>query len=273
MTDHIEALKIILAKDYGVVKFFKTFEYPSYQRDLAEEDLRQALEGVISEEDQLSSKAQQWLLDFDKMIHSLNVKRYWNSIQASEEREITRIMKVIFSEKEEQHVYRVKKNIVAQRDLASDSLRINIQEHLGKRLSSLHTPYSNKKIKSSGQTEIDEDHSIDAVYGNHDIPSRDHTTTETKQEKIIDETSPIDLKSFEEAYSALDPNCMWTLESGRRVEEVIYQYARNLSGESCLHSFIINDADLNAKSLFTNNEWEEITTSEVKIFQNLKLHL
>ncbi|PKK57126.1 hypothetical protein RhiirC2_764088 [Rhizophagus irregularis] len=81
--------------------------------------------------------------------------------------------------------------------------------------------------------------------------------------------SEFDLVKFEEGYSKLDPNCMWTLESGRKVEEVIYEFARNLPGETCLHSFIINDAHADVKSLFSEAEWEEITALDVK--ENPKL--
>jgi len=56
---------------------------------------------------------------------------------------------------------------------------------------------------------------------------------------------------------------MWVLKSGRKVEEVIYKYARELTYESYLHSFIINDIDVPMKSLFYKDEWKEITTSEV----------
>lgn len=55
------------------------------------------------------------------------------------------------------------------------------------------------------------------------------------------------------------------------MEEVIYEFARNLPGESFLHSFIINDADADTKSLFSDVEWKEITSSEVK--ENPKLEL
>ncbi|CAG8552850.1 3318_t:CDS:2 [Acaulospora colombiana] len=95
----------------------------------------------------------------------------------------------------------------------------------------------------------------------HDIPetsSSNYTGTEQETEG----TSPfeVDLVKFDEAYLELDPNRMWTLRSGSKVEEVIYKFARNLPGETCLHSFIINDA----KSLFFDDEWKEITASEVK---------
>ncbi|RIB09720.1 hypothetical protein C2G38_2146412 [Gigaspora rosea] len=56
----------------------------------------------------------------------------------------------------------------------------------------------------------------------------------------------------------MDPRYMWTLTSGRKVEKVIYEFAKNLSRESYLHSFIINDADVETLSLFSLEEWKEI---------------
>ncbi|CAB5329446.1 unnamed protein product [Rhizophagus irregularis] len=67
------------------------------------------------------------------------------------------------------------------------------------------------------------------------------------------------LTNFDLIYHSLDPAKMWTLKSsGRIVEKVIYKYAQNLPYESCLHSFIINDVDKEAESLFQKEEWEEI---------------
>ena len=52
---------------------------------------------------------------------------------------------------------------------------------------------------------------------------------------------------------------MWTLESsGRVVEKVIYEYARKLTHETYLHSFIVNDIDVATESLFSKEEWKEI---------------
>ncbi|CAG8730151.1 1546_t:CDS:2, partial [Ambispora leptoticha] len=45
-----------------------------------------------------------------------------------------------------------------------------------------------------------------------------------------------DLTEFD---SNLDPKKMWRLKSGTVVEKVIYEYARNLTYESCLHSFMM----------------------------------
>src|ERR1044071_358045 len=69
---------------------------------------------------------------------------------------------------------------------------------------------------------------------------------------------------FDNIFHNLDPENMWTLKSGRVVEKVIYEYARNLKYESYMHSFIISDIDEKAKSLFRNEEWEEIFSSNCK---------
>ncbi|CAG8648628.1 10939_t:CDS:2 [Funneliformis caledonium] len=225
--EHIEALKIVWRR---WLNSLKSLNIRLFQRDLAEVNLRQALQSVSSENDKLSSKAQQWLHDFDIMTRSLNVERYWNAVQTNEEREITRTMKAIYSEKEEQHVFRVKSNIVIEHDVASDSLQTNIQERLGKRPSSSHILDSNKKMKSSCKTPT-----IDVVYDDHETSSSDYSFTDAEQEKSTDETVPMNLEKFE-AYLELDSNQMWTLKSGRKVEKVIYEFARNLSRESYLHS-------------------------------------
>ncbi|CAG8544875.1 12210_t:CDS:2 [Funneliformis caledonium] len=69
----------------------------------------------------------------------------------------------------------------------------------------------------------------------------------------------------------MDPTKMWTLESsGRIVEKVIYEYTRTLKHESCLHSFIINDADMKAQSIFRKEEWEEIFSSNLKIVPKIE---
>lgn len=46
----------------------------------------------------------------------------------------------------------------------------------------------------------------------------------------------------------MDLHHMWILKSGRKVEQVIYEFSRNLHHESYLHSFIINYADATTKN-------------------------
>ncbi|CAG8552169.1 12236_t:CDS:2, partial [Acaulospora morrowiae] len=87
--------------------------------------------------------------------------------------------------------------------------------------------------------------------------------------------SPRKRKSLNESQAELDeenmnPTKMWLLESsGRIVEKVIYDYARTLKHESCLHS-IINDADMKARSIFRKEDWEEILSSNFKTVPKIK---
>ncbi|CAG8532821.1 23530_t:CDS:2 [Dentiscutata erythropus] len=84
-----------------------------------------------------------------------------------------------------------------------------------------------------------------------------------------DELEISDLTEFDSTYRNLDPQKMWRLKSGTIVEKVIYEHARNLTYESCLHSFIISDVDNKAMSLFSKEDWNEILSFEVKKMPNI----
>ncbi|RIB00643.1 hypothetical protein C2G38_1139351 [Gigaspora rosea] len=115
--------------------------------------------------------------------------------------------------------------------------------------------HSTKRVKSSGQTDSEKYQVLDDP---ETFFNEDYTDDEFN-------TSPIeaDLKKFKEAYLTMDPDYMWTLKTGRKVETVIYEFAKSLHRESYLHSFIINDADVETKSLFSPEEWKEIKNLEV----------
>ena len=84
----------------GIVKFFKSLDYTFSQRNQAEEDLKRALETISSENDELSSKAQDWLRNFDVMIKSSGTERHWTSTKVNEEREKTQALELISAKKE-----------------------------------------------------------------------------------------------------------------------------------------------------------------------------
>ncbi|CAG8838496.1 44162_t:CDS:2, partial [Gigaspora margarita] len=74
----------------------------------------------------------------------------------------------------------------------------------------------------------------------------------------------LDFTELDESYLAMNPEKMWKLKTGRKVEDIIYQHAKTLHKESCLHSFIINDVDKDAKVIFSDEEWEEIFSTNVQ---------
>src|ERR1700722_19597662 len=93
------------------------------------------------------------------------------------------------------------------------------------------------------------------------IQSTQSTQFASDAKETIDNTNKQNIDNytnFDLIYHNFDSTKMWMLKSGRIVEEVIYKYARNLKYESHLHSFIINDIDVITKSLFSEEEWEEI---------------
>ncbi|CAG8553436.1 25905_t:CDS:2 [Dentiscutata erythropus] len=74
----------------------------------------------------------------------------------------------------------------------------------------------------------------------------------------------LDFTEFDESYLAMNPEKMWRLKTGRKVEDIIYQHAKTLHKESSLHSFIVNDVDKDTKAIFSDEEWEEIFSTNVQ---------
>ncbi|CAI2186185.1 20208_t:CDS:2, partial [Funneliformis geosporum] len=70
-------------------------------------------------------------------------------------------------------------------------------------------------------------------------------------------------KCFDESYAKMKKTQKWILSSGTCVEDVIFEYCKELSAESLLHSWIIDLDDQEAENLFTNEEWLEIR-SEIR---------
>jgi hypothetical protein len=62
-------------------------------------------------------------------------------------------------------------------------------------------------------------------------------------------------KCFDESYAKMKKTQKWILQSGTCVEDVIFEYCKELSAESLLHSWIIDLDDQEAEDLFTNEEW------------------
>ncbi|CAG8676634.1 14779_t:CDS:2, partial [Cetraspora pellucida] len=129
------------------------------------------------------------------------------------------------------------------------------QAIIEEKISAIHSTKRWGQVKSSDQTESEK---YQILYDPETFFNEDYTVDESN-------TSPIeaDLKKFKEAYLTMDADYMWTLRTGRKVETVIYEFAKSLHRDSYLHSFIINDADIETKSLFSSEEWKEIKNLEV----------
>ncbi|CAG8788497.1 4999_t:CDS:2, partial [Dentiscutata erythropus] len=158
------------------------------------------------------------------------------------------------------------KNLDHNVDDDNDEENIDLLEQSTSETSPMQSTSETSSMQSTSETSPMQSTNETSPMQSTSETSPMQSTSETSPMQSTNETSPIEnyLKKFEEAYLELDLNHMWLLKSGRKVEEVIYQFARNLPEESYLHSFIVNDIDVATKSLFSDEEWKEITTSVVK---------
>ncbi|CAG8609410.1 10714_t:CDS:10 [Acaulospora morrowiae] len=182
MNSHSETLRNILTTNSGVCKFFKTFRYPSSQRDRAEKDLKKALELISAKKDALLPKSNLWLSNFDVMMCS--------------------------SVKEEQHFFRLKSNIAIEHDIATDSFRTNIQERFKRPLLSkepLHISDPNKKAKTDFTFDVSFDEYVDSIEtnGNEIDDDSEIIDVEPSTDWEFDTTVPSWLKKVMEQHKLL----------------------------------------------------------------------
>ncbi|CAG8622647.1 74_t:CDS:2, partial [Acaulospora morrowiae] len=143
-------------------------------------------------------------------------------------------------------------------DLLDDAGKHNIQKLRSQgfneeKVRSLESSRKKPVNYYESQTEMDSS-------GSEYQESQNGKSTDIDDDRISDEQ----MAHFDRIFRDLNPEKMWTLKSGRIVEKIIYEYARTLKYESYLHSFIISDIDEKAKSLFRNEEWEDIFSSNCK---------
>ncbi|CAJ0899151.1 14344_t:CDS:2, partial [Entrophospora sp. SA101] len=110
-----------------------------------------------------------------------------------------------------------------------------------------------KKMKSSDQTESENDPILDVECEDIEAFFNDDYTDD---QSIDDESTDDEFTDDEYTDDKLN------MSSVEEIEKVIYDFAKNLNRESYLHSFIINDADVDTKNLFTPDEWKEIKNFE-----------
>ncbi|CAJ0746593.1 6608_t:CDS:2, partial [Entrophospora sp. SA101] len=245
------------------------------------------LQELATDENNTNAKrAQESLNNWKKIKHSPEVKKFWNDYRTQNlQQDLQYVkaqneLKTLQVETEDNDNGRT---ILDYRELSSsykrrenESSNNNKQPNIKEKTSAIRPT---KKMKSSGQTESEnnpipdvecgdietflnddytDDQSIDNEYTDDEF-----TEDEFTDDKLNMASVEKSLKKFKEAYLLMDPNYMWTLKTGRKVEKVIYDFAKNLNRESYLHSFIINDADVDTKNLFTPDEWKEIKNLEL----------
>ncbi|KAI7901387.1 uncharacterized protein BX663DRAFT_487548 [Cokeromyces recurvatus] len=65
---------------------------------------------------------------------------------------------------------------------------------------------------------------------------------------------------FDNCFKKMKEDKKWKLRSEKVVEDILYSYGSDLERENAIHSFIFDISDSKVKSLFTDDEWAEITS-------------
>ncbi|CAG8600424.1 11578_t:CDS:10, partial [Acaulospora morrowiae] len=117
-------------------------------------------------------------------------------------------------------------------------------------------PYCGSKVASFDVTDFEE------FESDNDEPVEPDEADENKD----DEGPPkIDKLAFREAHHAIPDNAKMHLKSGKIVEDVLFDFAKDMEHEHHAHSYIINYDDENVKALFTETEWNELTEDRIRI--------
>ncbi|KAF0434226.1 c2h2-type zinc finger transcription factor [Gigaspora margarita] len=193
-----------------------------------------------------AQKAQDMLDNWKNIKHSLKVKKFWND------------RKMQSLEQDIKYIQAQNQLKVLQVDSEDLSYALDRSRELNEHANII----GNKRklvLEKNGERR---------TKSGRKIPDYRDKSNDKSTDESADGIKAV-LKKFEETYLAMDPHYMWTLTTGRKVEKVIYEFAKNLNRESYLHSFIINDADVETLSLFSLDEWKEI--KNLKATDNPKL--
>ncbi|CAJ0915667.1 17536_t:CDS:2 [Entrophospora sp. SA101] len=217
-----------------------------------------------------AKRAQELIDNWKKIKHSPEVIKFWNDYRTQNLQQDLQYIKAqnelktlrIETEDNDYGAQNIKcrtKNgriIPNYRELSglserkNESSNNNKQPNIKEKTSTIRPT---KKMKSSDQTESENDPILDVECEDIEAFFNDDYTDD---QSIDDESTDDEFTDDEYTDDKLN------MSSVEEIEKVIYDFAKNLNRESYLHSFIINDADVDTKNLFTPDEWKEIKNFE-----------
>ncbi|CAB4410833.1 unnamed protein product [Rhizophagus irregularis] len=161
-------------------------------------------------------------------------------------------------------------NILSTRKNLNDEIDNFFQGNPEQKSTKKRRKSSNKQGSSEAGNEKDktESEAQDSISIFEEYDDSDSTLSE--EEKDLDyvpsddedqNPSPLltssQFKCFDESYAKMKKTQKWILSFGTCVEDVIFEYCKELSAESLLHSWIIDLDDQEAEDLFTDEEWRK----------------
>ncbi|CAG8684505.1 15583_t:CDS:2, partial [Funneliformis mosseae] len=237
---YAELLEVILAKGYGLTKFFGKINFPFSEKQQAEKILSEALKIIVTEGGEQASKAFYILDKFDAHINSNDVKSFWEDVRLQNEQVKTRSNQLILTEKKKQQFIQVESNIVDQHFIASDKLLSEHMEYIS-------------TAEDSNQEDVKND------YGKQD--------DNANNKEVVEEMQNTDYENFTESLChsfIVDPNdynyiveSVFTLEELNEIKEHKYEKLPNMPTDLLryLNSFRkYNTRDLR-KAVFETQSW------------------
>ncbi|CAG8547968.1 13436_t:CDS:2, partial [Funneliformis caledonium] len=245
---YAELLEVILAKGYGLTKFFGKINFPFSEKQQAEKILSEALKIIVTEGGEQASKAFYILDKFDAHINSNDVKSFWEDVRLQNEQVKTRSNQLILTEKKKQQFIQVESNIVEQHFIASDKLLSEHMEYIS-------------TAEDSNQEDVKND------YGKQD--------DNANNKEVVEEMQNTDYENFTERYQNMDNDRKWKLTTGKIVEDSLYEFGMRCKYEHLCHSFIVDPNDYNyiVESVFTLEELNEIKEYKYKKLPNMPTDL
>ncbi|CAG8736910.1 13592_t:CDS:10, partial [Acaulospora morrowiae] len=113
----------------------------------------------------------------------------------------------------------------------------------------------------------DDDDSEDESDDDSDYtPSDDLLDYIVYEDDKDEDTSPkVDKVAFREAHNAIPDTTKLRLSTGKIVEDVLFEFAKDMDCEHHSHSYIVDFDDENVKALFTDVEWKELTKDRIGV--------
>ncbi|CAG8530416.1 17627_t:CDS:10, partial [Acaulospora morrowiae] len=75
----------------------------------------------------------------------------------------------------------------------------------------------------------------------------------------------IDKVAFRKSHDAIPDTTKLKLSTGKIVEDVLFDFCKDMDYEHHAHSYIVNFDDENVKALFTDSEWKELTEDRIGV--------
>ncbi|CAG8723892.1 35659_t:CDS:2 [Gigaspora margarita] len=103
------------------------------------------------------------------------------------------------------------------------------------------------------------------IVSSEDEPDTDEENNVDDRDEYDDTPPKVDKVAFRMAYEAIPDTSKLRLSTGTIVEDVLFEFAKDMDYEHHAHSYIVDYDDEDIKTLFDEEEWKELTKDPIGI--------